>query len=243
MKKLLQILFGLLLTLILAYMAFLDVSSKIKDDLLTKTKAMLSQNNVRGVTANIEGESLTISRTMVLTGTAISEVERVRIGTLTKNIEGVCHVDNQIKIHVIIAKEPTAIKTPLVKTSTEEVRVKSIPKELLNIVENTATVVEKKTTPIISVVSTKMSTENPVVKTVAKKIAKALASPSKISTEAPIVVENKTLVPLLSSTKIITKVPAVPVVVNKSIAVPIPVKAVNAPSVIKIQKIKLEGVK
>ena len=192
MKKLLQILFGLLLTLILAYMAFLDVSNKIKDDLLRKTNAMLSETNVRGVTANIEGENLSISRTMVLTGTVISEVERVRIGTLTKNIEGVCHVDNQIEIEAIVAKEPSVIEIPIVKTPTEEVMVKSIPQELLNIVENTAIVVKEKTIPIVSV----------------------------------------------ASTKIITKISSVPIV-NQSIIVPVPVKAVNAPSVIRIEKIKL----
>jgi hypothetical protein len=193
MNKSLQILLGLLLILVLAYVAFLDVSTKIKDDLLLKTKVMFSENNVRGVTANIQGDDLNISRTLVLTGTAISEVERVRIVTLSENIEGICRVDNQIRIHPAVPKAPkvpTVIKVPVVKASA----VQSISKEVVSNKSTTATVVEKK----------------------------ELTS---------------------SSTATISTIPMVPVVEIKNIVVPTPVKAIAAPKVIEVEKIKLEGVK
>jgi len=207
MNKSLQILLGLLLILVLAYVAFLEVSTKIKDDLLTKTKVIFSENNIRGVSANIAGEGLTISRTLILSGTAISEVERVRIVTLVENVEGICNVDNQIKIHPAVPKAPitpivpTTIKVPVVKTLAVPVVAKSIPKEVL-IITNT----EKK-----NIIKVKIEKKEPI------------ESVSDISTS--------------------TKVPTVPTVMNKSIVVPVPVKAISVPKVIEVEKIKFEGVK
>ncbi len=203
MKKSLQILFGLVLILVLAYVAFLDVSAKIKDDLLRKTKVIFSENNINDVTVNTQGEGLSLSRSLVLVGTAISEVERIRIVTLTTNIEGVCHVDNQIKLYPVVPKAvevpvapevPTVIKIPVLKA--EPAMPKQIHKEIVTI--------EKK-----------------------------IESKPTITVEKKIVETSK---PLESSVEMTTKVPAVPVV-------PTPVKAINAPEVIKIEKIKLEGVK
>ena len=227
MKKSLQILLGLVLILVLAYVAFLDVSTKIKDDLLTKTKVMFSENNVKHVTTNMQGEGLSLSRTLVLTGTAISDVERVRIVTLTENIEGVCSIDNQIKLHPVVPKAPkvplapnipTVVKVPVVKTSTEPVIAKSIPKEVL-VIKST----EKK------------DIVEPVVE---EKEPTSLVSATSNTVKIP-------LVPVLENTISVssTKVPTVPTVKNNSIVVPVPVTAINAPNVIKIEKIKLEGVK
>jgi hypothetical protein len=185
MKKSLQILFGLLLILVLAYVAFLDVSTKIKDDLLTKTEVMFSENNVRGVTAKMNGEGLSLSRTLVLTGTAISDVERVRIGILAENIEGVSNIANEIKLYPVVPKVPTVPVVP--------------------------TVIK---TPVVKPLKPIVAKKTPQTDVLKKKIV-------------------ETLVP---SEKMTTKLPTVP-------TVPIPVRAIEAPKVIEIEKIKLEGVK
>ena len=199
MNKSLQILFGLLLILVLAYVAFLDVSSKIKDDLLSKTQTVFSKNNVKKVTVNLKGEGLEMSRSLVLAGTAISDIERVRIVKLTENIEGVCRIDNQITLYPVVPKAPkvpTAIKVPVVKALAKPIVTKSTPKEIILTKSTVETVVEK---------------------------------------EESITAE--------SFTATITKVPVVPVIKNNTIVVPTPVKAIDAPKVIEVEKIKLEGVK
>ena len=229
MKKSLQILFGLSLILVLAYVAFLDVSTKIKDDLLTKTKVMLSENNVRHVTANMQGEGLSMRRTLVLTGTAISDVERVRIVSLTEKIEGVCSIDNQIKLHPVVPKAPqvpvvvkvpTVIKVPVIKVAEEPIVTKSIPKESVTIETKPKIIVEK-------------------------KIVETSVSSMETTTKVPVVavVENQTAITSVPSTEITTNVPVVTTVVSASIVVPTPVSAIDAPNAIRIEKIKLEGVK
>jgi hypothetical protein len=225
MQKSLQILFGLLLILVLAYVAFLDVSKKVKDDLLIKAKVMFSENNVRGVTANIQGEGLEMSRSLVLTGTAISEVERVRIVTLIENIEGVCRVDNQIRLYPVVPKVPTVITVPVVKTSADAVRAKTILKELAVMKSS-----EKKST-------TEMLVEK-------KEPTLSVSSPTTTE-KVPLVpvVENNAVITSVSSTKMTIKVPSVPAVGNQSIIVPRPVKVISTPKVIEVEKIKLEGVK
>ena len=223
MTKLLQILFGLVLILVLAYITFLNVSTKIKNDLLTKTKVIFSENNIRGVTADMQGEGLSVSRTLVLTGTAISDAERIRIVKLTENIEGICSIDNQIRLHPLVPKSPevpvvpkvvTVIKTPIVKVSAESIVSESTPKELV--------IIENKVEP-----KAQMQVE--------KKRLETSVSSMKTTTKTP-------AVPVVS-TKMITKVPLVPKVENKDIVVPTPVSAIAAPNVIRIEKIKLEGVK
>lgn len=227
MQKLLQVLFGLLLILVLAYVAFLDVSTKIKDDLLTKTQEMFTQNNVRGVTANVQGEDLTLSRSLVLTGIVLSEVERVRIINLSEKIEGVCRVDNQIKIYSVVPKAPIAplivpvptvittskIKASEIKNPSKEIISSSTPKELLIIKNN-----EKNTSELI--VEKKIE--------IVPTITKTEANDSVVET-----VEKVSVLPSVPSPKMVTAVPTVPTAV----------KAITAPNVIEIEKIKFEGVK
>ena len=197
MTKSLQILLGLVLILILAYVAFLDVSAKIKNDLLTKAKVIFTENNIKELKVAMQGEGLSMSRTLVLTGRAISELERSRIVTLTQNIEGVCSVANKIELY------PTVPKTPLVPEVPE----------------------------VIAVPSVKISSKKSIAKEIPKK---------ELMVETLLTKES---IPLVSPTKSETKIPPVPVAVSKSIVVPTPVKAIDAPEVIKIEKIKLEGVK
>ena len=214
MKKSLEILLGLLFILVLSYVAFLDVSTKIKDDLLTKTEVMLSENNVRHVTANMQGEGLSMSRILVLTGTSISDVERVRIVSLIAKIEGVCSIDNQIKLHPVVPKAPqvpVVVKVPTVMT-----------------------------VPVIKVAEEPIENKPNIV--VEKKIVETSVSSMETTTKVP-VVENQTAITSVPSTEMTTKVPVVPTVVSKSIVVPTPVSAIDAPNVIRIEKIKLEGVK
>lgn len=117
MKKLLQIVFGLILILVLAYLSFLEVSSKIKDDLLEKTKTRLSDKGIVDVEASIDGTGLGMSRTLVLTGTAGTEKEKKRVSSLVEGLEGVGAVINNLvikpRLYYVV---PTAIAVENTKT-------------------------------------------------------------------------------------------------------------------------------
>ena len=214
MKKSLQILFGLLLVLVLAYVAFLDVSTKIKDDLLTKTKIIFNKNNIKDVTVKLEGEGLSLSRSLVLTGTAISEIERVRIVALIKDIEGVKSVENLIELYPVVPtaptvpvvpsvpKVPTVIKVPLVKTSPTPKTAKSTLTE---------TEVSKR------------AEKKAVIETLVEKKEDVTSS--------------------VSASPLVSNLPLVPKVESSNIIVPTPVQVISVPKVIEVEKIKLEGVK
>ena len=259
MKKSLQILFGLVLILVLAYVAFLDVSTKIKDDLLTKAKVIFSEHNVKSVTANIQGEGLTLSRTLVLDGTVISDEERIEIIKLTENIEGICSIDNRIKLEVIsksplvpiVAKVPIVTEVPLVEKVSEEMVTKDTPKEpvVTKIVTEVPvakkTVVEPMEKKEATITSTATVTKIPLVPVIKTKTVTISLTPNTTNTKIPMtpVVEAKTAITSVSSTKITTTVPSVPSVGNKSIIVPTPVTVISVPKVIEVEKMKLEGVK
>lgn len=106
MKKSLQILLGLILILILAYLCFIRVSSNIKNDLISKTELIYKENNITGVTVEIEGEDLSMRRVLVLTGTISSYKKKVDAEIFAKNIDGVLSVKNSIVIDIAVDRKP-----------------------------------------------------------------------------------------------------------------------------------------
>lgn len=141
MKKSLQILLGLILILILAYLCFIRVSSNIKNDLISKTELIYKENNITGVTVEIEGEDLSMRRVLVLTGTISSYKKKVDAEIFAKNIDGVLSVKNSIVIDIAVdrkpkptivyIKEPVEVivtPTPTPTNKPTEIIIKSTPK-------------------------------------------------------------------------------------------------------------------
>ena len=139
MKKSLQILLGLTLILILAYLCFIRVSSNIKNDLISKTELIYKENNITGVTVEIEGENLSMRRVLVLTGTISSYKKKVDAEIFAKNIDGVLSVKNSIIIDLAVDKKPKptmvyikepveVIVTPTPTNKPTEIIIKSTPK-------------------------------------------------------------------------------------------------------------------
>lgn len=139
MKKSLQILLGLTLILILAYLCFIRVSSNIKNDLISKTELIYKENNITGVTVEIEGEDLSMRRVLVLTGTISSYKKKVDAEIFAKNIDGVLSVKNSIIIDLAVDKKPKptmvyikepveVIVTPTPTNKPTEIIIKSTPK-------------------------------------------------------------------------------------------------------------------
>jgi len=141
MKKSLQILLGLILILILAYLCFIRVSSNIKNDLISKTELIYKENNITGVTVEIEGENLSMRRVLVLTGTISSYKKKVDAEIFAKNIDGVLSVKNSIVIDIAVdrkpkptivyIKEPVEVivtPTPTPTNKPTEIIIKSTPK-------------------------------------------------------------------------------------------------------------------
>lgn len=141
MKKSLQILLGLTLILILAYLCFIRVSSNIKNDLISKTELIYKENNITGVTVEIEGENLSMRRVLVLTGTISSYKKKVDAEIFAKNIDGVLSVKNSIVIDIAVdrkpkptivyIKEPEEVivtPTPTPTNKPTEIIIKSTPK-------------------------------------------------------------------------------------------------------------------
>lgn len=168
MRKTLQILSGLLLILVLAYLSFLEVSSKIKDDLLSKTKTKLVEEGIVGIHSELEGEGLGLTRTVILTGEVNSEEDKLRAASLVSELRGVCHVDNQIKVEIKVEKTPELIEVPVIETSTP----------ILNLEENSKDFMETKRGSI--------KTKEPVIEKFKEPEEKAVTS-SIIKIKIPVV--------------------------------------------------------
>lgn len=228
MKKLLQILLGFILILVLAYFSFLEVSEKIKDDLLSKAQTKFVDKGIVDVQAAVEGEGFTISRTLTLTGTVGSEKEKARVASLIESLEGVATVNNNIRV-----KEPR-YSVPIV---TEVPKVQAvIPKAPSSIKAVTAEVLPKEVKKVETVVKKEMplQEENSIKKVVTEEVTKTENQVSSIAIETSIAM------------------PKVPVVTQKMVEVPTPVPAVVAPmtpvvpvamEVEENKNIEIEGVK
>ncbi len=108
MKKIGVILLGFLLILLLAYFSFLELSSKIKNDLLSKTEKKFVDKGIVGITASVEGEGLAFARVVTLQGSVFSEKTKQRIASHIESLEGIYAVKNQIAV------EPPRYSVPAV---------------------------------------------------------------------------------------------------------------------------------
>lgn len=116
MKKLRYLLLGLILILVVGYLGFLDVSTKIKDDLLSRTTEKLSEHSFKEVKVRLKGQDLTISRVVVLSGKVNFIEEKSKAIALAKEVEGVCAVENNLTIQIPTPVVPKIVKVPKVET-------------------------------------------------------------------------------------------------------------------------------
>lgn len=98
MKKSSLILVGFIFILLLASLTFSTVSDRIKDDLLEKTKQKFYEKGINDIHVEMEGEGLTLSRNLIVTGSVYSETQKSYIVALLEDIYGVSSVDNQIVV-------------------------------------------------------------------------------------------------------------------------------------------------
>jgi hypothetical protein len=216
MKKILQILFALILILILTYITFINTFTTIQNNLISKAKILLKDNNITGINIKIEGEGLKIQRVLVLTGSVSTYKKKIDIGSLTQNIDGVVGVNNQITIVskvVQVQVAPTPIPTPIF-TPTPTAKVTITSKQTIAPV-------------VINIKPTFTPLSTPVVFT-------------KTTVESTITIptHNEVTEPITEPIINIPTVATVPKVIQNSINVPIPIKPVAVPIPIKTEGVK-----
>jgi len=96
--KSLQLLLGFILILLLASLAFSNVSNSIKNDLLSQTKSTLKDKGIQEIEVEVEGEGWGITRTIILKGSVYSETQKNKIASMLDEISGIASVDNQIVV-------------------------------------------------------------------------------------------------------------------------------------------------
>jgi len=253
MNTLLKVLLGLVSILVLAYVGFLDVSMKIKDDLLAKAKTKLIEKGIVDVSAKVEGEGLGISRTLILTGTIGNEKERMQVASLLEEIDGVSSVNNQI---VVKPREYTV--QPIVKITPIKtiLPVVLVPVKVVEVKKETAVVVEETLNPVV--LTKEIKEENlsiPKVVTPVGLVNEMKMEAPVIPATVPVVPEVKeevfslSVVPTVATVKesnitvLSNKIPAVPVVSTSTIEVPTPIKVISVPLAVEAEKTENEGVK
>ncbi|CAA6799308.1 MAG: Unknown protein [uncultured Sulfurovum sp.] len=210
MKKILQILLGFLLILVLAYFSFLEISGKIKDDLLSKTKNKLIDKGIVGINAEVEGEGLALRRTVVLTGTVGSEKEKSKIVSFMEELEGVGSVNNKILVEARVYGIPNVVEVPVVK------KVKAVV-PVAKVAVKSVVLAEKN-----EVNATKTAEVLPSVPAV-----KAVTEPISV-----IEVKRQETVP----SQVVVKVPTVPVVAENIIEVPKVIEVITVPIPVEAEK-------
>jgi hypothetical protein len=212
MKKILQILFALILILILTYITFINTFTTIQNNLISKAKILLKDNNITGINIKIEGEGLKMQRVLVLTGSVSTYKKKIDIGSLTQNIDGVVGVNNQITIVskvVQVQVAPTPIPTAKVTITSKQ----TIAPVVINI--------KPTFTPLSTpVVFTKTTVESTITIPTHNEITEPITEP---------IIE-----PIID----IPTVATVPKVIQNSINVPIPIKPVAVPIPIKTEGVK-----
>ncbi len=115
MRRVLLLLFGLLLIGLLAYFCFGGKAQNIKDDLISKTERFYAGENIVGVEVGIKGEDLKQTRILTLSGTVSTEEEREKAEYWAKKVEGIEGVENQIvvKLHVPKKVEVETVEAPI----------------------------------------------------------------------------------------------------------------------------------
>ena len=226
MRISLQVLVAFTLILFLSYFAFLDVSKTIKNDLISKATKLYQHEKLLGVHVTLEGEGISTTRVLKLTGTVKSEEEKHKAKSLAQNIEGVLNVHSQIKIKKSTYVEKPIItietKTPLHEKKIEknqtitikqeeekdsttiiqkEIKLPAIPKKTATVLQ--ATIVEKNiTTPIpitkkITVPIVPTTATVPQATLVEKKIVKKI---TEKNVTTPIPIAKKATIPIVPTT-------------------------------------------
>ncbi|NOZ90606.1 MAG: OmpA family protein, partial [Epsilonproteobacteria bacterium] len=108
MKKALLLLLGLLLIGVLAYFCFMDKSTDIKEDLISKTEATYKNRGLQGIKVGIKGEELKQTRIITLNGEVASEGIKKEAGEIASNIDGVMGVENNLIINSSMALANTS---------------------------------------------------------------------------------------------------------------------------------------
>ncbi len=108
MKKVLLALSGLILLAILAYFCFQNKADTIREHLVSSTNSALSSHNISGVTAALQGHDIEMTDIMQLTGEVPSPKIKAEAEMLTRAIEGIGGVDNQLSI-----TQQVAVTTPM----------------------------------------------------------------------------------------------------------------------------------
>jgi hypothetical protein len=98
MKKSSLILVGFIFILLLTSLTFSTVSDRIKNDILEKTKEKFYEKGINDIHAKVEGEGLTLSRNLILTGTVYSEKRKAYIASLLEDISAISSIKNQIVV-------------------------------------------------------------------------------------------------------------------------------------------------
>ena len=106
MKRLLLLLLGLILIFILTYLCFLNKSEIIKKDLLDKAHNIYLDTPMKNVDVKLKGDSIKMTRELILTGSVISEEEKREAEKLVEKIKGVSRVTNNLTI-IEKKEEPT----------------------------------------------------------------------------------------------------------------------------------------
>ena len=148
MKKTLQILVGLFLILLLAYFAFLDISEKRKNDLLSKSETIDKNTNsmenvIKETSVKIEDKEENITQASVTiidkNSTLTKSVVKKQEVNITKTLTQSKEETHSVEKHVIIitATPPQISKTPtnleIVKPSSETTIIPTPMKSSVNI--------------------------------------------------------------------------------------------------------------
>jgi len=144
MRKTLLLLLGLLLIGILSYFCFMDKSTVIKKDLITKTEAIYQKNGLEGIKVGIRGEGLKQTRTITLNGEVASENIKDKAEELALNIDGVMGVENNLVVSSSMALVNSS-KTVETKTETKD----RDTKEIVGVEDNSSINKEKDVNSII----------------------------------------------------------------------------------------------
>lgn len=183
MKKWLLLLLGLILIVILSYFCFLTKTPTIQNDLVSKTQTQYKKQGIEGINIKNSGNNLNATRVLILTGTVLTGDEKNRAMNITKNIEGVTGVDNQIVIKTEVIETPSPYKTlPINKERDEKLKTE----EKSNI-ENKTIIEQVEEVKDLSLLTQPISTESIEITTTVKE---EIAISNNLKEEAE---ENRTI--------------------------------------------------
>ncbi len=124
MKRWLILVLGILLTLLLSYICFLNQQETIINDLVTQAQVIKKNPAFKDVHVKLKGEGFTLTRELVLLGTVSSKEDQALASSLLQDIKGVTKINNLLKVQ--------ALKTIIKEIkSVENIEIEDIPKEII----------------------------------------------------------------------------------------------------------------